>query len=102
MSDAAAQFDHIALIHVLCWIHEGRHLKKLNPTLTSIANSYRCFLEKFWDFYKELNEDNVENSPEDARRLEQEFDCLFATKTGYGDLDERIQRIANNKCDKKR
>lgn len=97
MSDAAPQFDHIALIHALCWIHEGRHLKKLNPTLALYRELLEMFLEKFWDFYKKLNEYKVENSPEDARRLEQEFDCLFAIKTGYGDLDERIQRIANNK-----
>ncbi len=97
MSDAAPQFAHIALIHALCWIHEGRHLKKLNPTLTLYRELLELFLEKFWDFYKELNEYKVENSPEGARRLEQEFDYLFATKTGYGDLDERILRIANNK-----
>ncbi len=97
MSDAAPQFAHIAFIHALCWVHEGRHLKKLNPTVTFNRELLENFLERFWDFYQELNEYKVNNSPEDARRLEREFDRVFATKTGYGDLDERIQRIANNK-----
>jgi hypothetical protein len=97
MSDAAPQFAHIAFIHALCWVHEGRHLKKLNPTVTFNRELLENFLERFWDYYQELNEYKVDNSPEDARRLEREFDRVFATKTGYGDLDERIQRIANNK-----
>jgi hypothetical protein len=97
MSDAAPQFAHIAFIHALCWVHEGRHLKKLNPTVTLNRELLENFLERFWDFYQELNEYKANNSPEDARRLEREFDRVFATKTGYGDLDERIQRIANNK-----
>jgi hypothetical protein len=97
MSDAAPQFAHIAFIHALCWVHEGRHLKKLNPTVTLNRELLEIFLERFWNFYQELNEYKENNSPEDARRLEQEFDRLFATKTGYIDLDERIRRIANNK-----
>jgi len=97
MSDAAPQFAHIAFIHALCWVHEGRHLKKLNPTVTFNRELLENFLERFWDLYQELNEYKVNNSPEDVRRLELEFDRVFATKTGYGDLDERIQRIANNK-----
>ena len=97
MSDAAPQFAHIAFRHALCWVHEGRHLKKLNPTVTLNRELLENYLERFWDFYQELNEYKVNNSPEDARRLEREFDRVFATKTGYGDLDERIQRIANNK-----
>jgi len=97
MSDAAPQFAHIAFIHALCWVHEGRHLKKLNPTVTLNRELLENYLERFWDFYQKLNEYKVNHSPEDARRLEREFDRVFATKTGYGDLDERIQRIANNK-----
>jgi len=97
MSDAAPQFAHIAAKQALCWIHAGRPLKKLNPTITLNRELLENFLEKFWDFYRELLKYKEHNTPEDARRLEQEFDRLFATKTGYGDLDERIQIIANNK-----
>ena len=97
MSDAAPQFAHIAFIHALCWIHEGRHLKKLNPTMTINREILEDFLKNFWDFYQELLKYKEHNTPEDARRLEQEFDRLFATKTGYDNLDERIQRFANNK-----
>jgi hypothetical protein len=97
MSDAAPQFAHIAFVHAQCWIHEGRHLKKLNPTMTINRELLEEFLKNFWDFYQELLKYKEHNTPEDARRLEQEFDRLFATKTGYDNLDERIQRIANNK-----
>ena len=97
MSDAAPQFAYITFIHALCWIHEGRHLKKLNPTMTINRELLENFLEKFWIFYRELLKYKEHNTPEDALRLEQEFDRLFATKTGYENLDERIQRIAKNK-----
>ncbi len=48
------------------------------------------FLEEFWDFYAQLLAYRQQPTPKERRRLEREFDTLFATKTGYWALDERI------------
>jgi len=97
MSDAAPQFEHIAFKHALCWVHVGRHLKKMNPTIALNRELLERYLEEFWKFYRDLLSFKEHSSPEEARRLEQEFDRVFAIKTGYRDLDERIQKIATIK-----
>ena len=38
----------------LCWVHEGRHYKRLTPCFTHQARLLRRFLGRFWDFYAEL------------------------------------------------
>ena len=48
------------------------------------------FLGDFWDFYRELLAYRQQPTPGERKRLERRFDALFATKTGYWALDERI------------
>jgi len=88
--DDAPQFNKIALHQALCWIHEGRHYKKLRPYLDINQNRLDCFIEKFWDFYQELLEYKTSPTPTKAQILSEQFDTLFKEKTGYDDLDARI------------
>ena len=37
----------------LCWVHEGRHYKKLFPYVQH-QKLLEDFLGDFWDFYREL------------------------------------------------
>ena len=37
ITDAAPQYEHLALYHALCWIHDGRHYEKLAPSVRTIA-----------------------------------------------------------------
>lgn len=90
MCDDAPQFNRISLHQTLCWIHEGRHYKKLQPYLEINQNRLDMFIEKFWDFYKELLDYKASPSPKKSDILSQQFDELFETKTGYDDLDARI------------
>jgi hypothetical protein len=38
----------------LCWIHEGRHYKKLIPHLAYHRQLLDDFLQRYWDFYGQL------------------------------------------------
>ncbi len=90
LTDDARQYLGIAIWHALCWIHEIRLYKKLNP----VIYFHRFLLEKFisdlWDYYDKLNK--YRDKPDDKMKeeLEREFDKLFSKKTGYEELDKRI------------
>lgn len=88
--DDAPQFNKIALYKALCWIHEGRHYKKLNPVVMAHRQALDQFIEQFWDYYERLLAYKKIPSASFALQLSQEFDALFSTKTGYDALDSRI------------
>ena len=90
MCDDAPQFNRLGLYHALCWVHEGRHYKKLNPFSELNRKVLDAFLDKFWEYYHALLA--YKQSPSDAMALElsEQFDSLFATITGYEALDSRI------------
>jgi hypothetical protein len=90
ISDDAMQFKLLTLYHTLCWVHEIRHFKKLNPFLELHRKKLIWILNEIWRFYETLK-DYKENPAECKKQfIEQKFDVLFSTKTGYKELDERI------------
>ncbi len=52
LCDDAKQFKRITETLALCWVHEGRHYKKLNPAIEYHAQILDQFLTKFWAFYQ--------------------------------------------------
>ncbi len=97
LCDDARQFKRITEALALCWVHEGRHYKKLNPALEFHAQKLDQFLTKFWAFYHELVAYRLDPTPSERVRLSDEFDQLFATITGYQYLDERIAKTKAKK-----
>ena len=97
LTDDAPVYDLIALHHYLCWIHEGRHFKKLNPLVTEFKNALDEFLTQFWTFYHALLDYKKNPSARDAILLEQRFDSLFTLATPYDDLNDRIKLAFNKK-----
>ena len=97
VSDDAPQFKLLTDLLALCWIHEGRHYKRLNPVVPLHQEKLDNFLFCFWAYYQQLI--IYKNNPDDKRAkwLAIEFDYLFSTKTGYDDLDERIVKSRNKK-----
>ena len=81
--DGAPQFTWITEELGLCWVHEGRHYKKLFPYVAQHQKLLEDFLGDFWDFYRELLAYRQQPTPGERKRLERRFDALFATKTGY-------------------
>jgi len=97
MCDDAPQFNYIAKYHSLCWIHEGRHYKKLRPIVPLHRKQLDNFSEIFWDLYQKLLDYTEQPAEVSVQQLEDEFDKLFSTKTGYDQLDERIALTAAKK-----
>lgn len=57
------------------------------------------FLDKYWDYYRQLLSYREKPSPELAIVLRKRFHELFSTTTGYWDLDERIRRTLEKKAE---
>ena len=89
--DDAKQFYYITPIRALCWIHEERHYKKLTPLPCHHRKLVDCFRSRIWDYYYELTQYKKSPNEEEKIRLSALFDEIFSTKTGYDDLDNRIQ-----------
>jgi hypothetical protein len=92
LTDDAPQFKQITDLLALCWIHDGRHYKKLEPVIPIHRDQLNHFLDQYWIFYHKLHEYKQSPTTELATLLSNEFDILFSTKTGYDQLDERIEK----------
>lgn len=90
--DDAPQFNWLTAELALCWVHEGRHYKKLTPYVPQHQQRLAAFQTQFWDFYDELLAYRVTPSPAEKARLTIEFERIFATVTGYQQLDDRIAK----------
>jgi hypothetical protein len=92
LCDDAPQFALITDELALCWVHEGRHYKKLTPTVALHRQVLECFLKDFWAFYDDLLVYREQPRAEERTRLEARFETVFTTRTGSWALDERIHR----------
>jgi len=97
LTDDAPQFKQITELLALCWIHDGRHYKKLSPSFATHQKKLDLFLNKYWNYYHQLLAYKEKSSKTLANKLEKEFDILFSTITGYTQLDERIARTKSKK-----
>lgn len=88
--DDAPQFRQITKTLALCWIHDGRHYKKLRPVVYYHRHLLENFLNRYWDYYHELLDYQARPTQALAKILEASFELLFSTVTGYEALDERI------------
>ena len=95
--DDAKQFYHITTLRALCWVHEERHYQKLVPFLPDHQKLVNDFRSEIWDYYYELTEYKKNPKVEEKTRLSNLFDDIFSTKTGYDDLDYRIQMTKKKK-----
>lgn len=97
--DDAPQLAGVTPHVMLCWVHEGRHYKKLCPYLALHREAVEQFRKRFWEYYRELAAYREQPSAAEAARLRQAFDTLFGTRTGYELLDERIRLTREKKED---
>jgi hypothetical protein len=90
--DDAPQFNGVTAELALCWVHEGRHYKKLMPSVPYHRRLLDDYLERFWTFYRALLTYRQQPTAVEHARLAAEFDGLFSAVTGYRALDERIAK----------
>ena len=96
--DDAPQFNWLTYVMMLCWVHEGRPYKKLMPVVALHRQILDDFLKCFWNYYHQLLAYKQQPTPEESARLEADFDSLFATHTGYEELDKRIAKTQAKKA----
>jgi len=95
--DDAPQFTLVTEELALCWVHEGRHYKKLMPYIPRHRALVEDFVQRFWTYYDQLLAYRERPTAAEAARLDGEFEALFATITGYDALDERIAKTQAKK-----
>jgi len=98
LCDDAPQFNWLTAELALCWVHEGRHYKKLTPCVPQHQELLAAFGTQFWDFYDELLAYRAAPSPAEKVRLSAEFERIFATVTDYQQLDDRIAKTRLKKA----
>jgi hypothetical protein len=80
---------------MLCWVLAGRAKKlAVHPTAPSATGGLP---ETFLGLLRPVFELCQDPTPEECARLESGFDQLFATQTGYTDLDQRIAKTRDKK-----
>lgn len=95
--DDAPQFNWLGQEKMLCWVHEGRHYKKLMPVIGLHRELLDVFLKHFWEYYHQLLDYCQQPTVEERLRLETAFDGLFSSHTGYDALDQRIAKTKAKK-----
>ena len=97
LCDDAPQFPGLTQALALCWVHDARHYRKLQPHLPCFVTILQAFEETYWNYYKRLLAYREHPTAEEREVLWNEFDTLFVAQTGYAALDYRIQQTAANK-----
>ena len=92
VSDNAPQFHHLTEKQSLCWVHEGRHYKKLLPQVDYHRKILDEILKEFWEYYHKLRAYKTDPSPEKATALRLEFEMIFSQKTDYEQLNQRLSK----------
>ena len=96
--DDAPQFALVTEELALCWVHEGRHYKKLMPYVPHHRTLVEAFVQRFWTYYDALRAYREHPTLAEAVRLAGEFETLYSTVTGYDALDERIAKTRAKKA----
>jgi regulator of replication initiation timing len=96
--DDAPQFNWVTAELALCWVHEGRHYKKLAPCISQHRAELDKFTKRFWAYYDQLLSYRKQPGLAEKARLADEFDLLFSTVTAYRALDERIEKTKLKKA----
>lgn len=83
----------------LCWVHDGRHYKKLRPILEIHQQVLADFRGLYWEYYKELLKYQKNPCPDKKAWLLTRFDELFVTTTDDEDLNDRITKTLAKKTE---
>jgi Transposase IS66 family len=96
--DDAPQFNYLTAELALCWVHAGRHFKKLEPKVAYHHKILEAFLKQFWQLYDQLLAYSKSPTVGEAERLERAFDRLFCEGGEYSGLDRQIAKTRANKA----
>jgi hypothetical protein len=83
VADDAPQFKLLTEHLALCWIHDGRHYKKLSPIVPIHVNALSDVRAIYWSYYTDLLKYKRAPTAEQKTRLTEKFDEVFSNTTGY-------------------
>jgi hypothetical protein len=97
VSDGAGQFD--VGEHALCWVHAERLVHKLDAFTADRQVAKEAIRDRIWTFYADLKA--YARAPTCAAKaeLDERFDAIFKTTTGFATLDRLLRRHHANKAD---
>ncbi len=72
--DDAPQFKLLTDEFMLCWVHDGRHYKRLRPVVPLHQEQLRSFRQRYWEYYHTLFVYKQAPCPEFAQSLSAEFE----------------------------
>lgn len=93
VSDDAPQFKLCGFLHGLCWVHGERKIDRLIPLAPKHVAAKRRVQGEFWEIYADLKAYSESPSEDGRAAIEQRFDQLCASKTGYQDLNEALGNL---------
>jgi len=99
LSDDAPQFKQLTSEQGLCWVHDGRNYKKLNPVVPLHKKELDAFLCLYWDYYRELLQFKENPTPQKSQELSAKFDQIFSIHTNYSALNDRIEKTKAKKTE---
>jgi len=99
VSDDAPQYKLLTDELALCWIHDARHYKKLNPIIHSHQEELEVFLGRYWQYYRDLLKFKENPKNEEFIKLSENFDRLFSTHSTYEKLNKRIEKSREKKIE---
>lgn len=97
IADGAWAWQSLTEQYQLCWVHEGRHYKKLCPVVPAHRDLLDATLRDFWAYYRDLRAYQAAPTAAEAARLAAQFDTLFGQVTGYAALDDCLRRTLGRK-----
>ncbi len=93
LTDDAPQFRGITEDHGLCWVHRGRNLKALNPTVGLFLDEQQSALDAFWSLYRQVGQWQTYPAREDGHVLVQSFRALTQRTVAYEPLGQLLVRM---------
>ena len=97
LSDDAGQFN--MLIHALCWVHAERNLVKLVAVDDAQREALAGVRSQVWVIYDALKAYQHTPCPQARSRIEQDFETLCTTRTGFETLNQALQRMHRNRAE---
>ena len=91
LTDDAALYYGVSRQPALCWIHELRHFKELQPRYAHHARQVERVLRQAWQLYRELEAYRTSPDPSTAAQHRARFDQVFGQEVTFPELQARLQ-----------
>ena len=97
LTDDASLYHGLSPEPALCWIHELRHLKELNPAFACYASELRRVLRQAWKLYRDLERYCRHPDAATVLRLSDRFEEVFGQQVSYSALQATLERTHKKK-----